>query len=234
MKVFSTALGIVFAVATPGFCSTLDFPLVGTVTGFTTYVGQTFTPPAGDARLDRLSVYVGPSPDSGFAFHLLVTGTTGGLSGNFHPTDVLFDSGRITMPFSGLFTTQRFDFEIGGLALVPGEQYAWVLDHATEYSGSYQSSSIGYANLAAFGEDPPYAGGFAFGRPPSPFPPSGTRAENFAEPWIVDRDSDLAFRADFSGMAPVPLPASVVPLASLFIGLLAMGLGSRNRRAAAA
>lgn len=214
------ALGIASAAA-----SSITVPPSGTLTGFgdsgTQYRGQTFT--ALSALAEELTVYVGPTSD-GLDFRLLVTelDTTSGV----RPTTVLFESNTLHVP---VFPIQAEPFaytvNLGGLALAPGEQYAWILDSFVVSDGLHSTSSTGIDLLAA------YADGQEIFLDLGPFP-SGTRAEHFAMDWGTGPGNDLAFLLTFEPSA-ISLPGSFPLLATGLAVMLAFRLarsGSSNEK----
>jgi hypothetical protein len=167
----------------------IEVPFTGTLSGFGTlsgefYRGQTFIGPGGLAT--ELTVYVGPSPDvfRNVDFRILLTEVK--TSNGFHPTNVLFESEKLTV--TSFRETQVFTVNLGSIPLESGETYAWILDAFADWEGDLWSSNVGIDLSAGF------ADGLAVRLVTGPFPPPGDREDHFALSWFVDVFHDFAFR----------------------------------------
>lgn len=209
---------------------------------FATYFGQTFVALPGLA--DNLTFNIGNSggPD-GIDFKVLIT-RTAPASGLRQPTDVIYESGTYTFGASaGIFGTNVGDtgradvtISLGGLDLVDGETYAWVLDTVDTADGTEGYGFISYRH------------------PLQPdFPGNSTvmvfdlDTNTSNQPWINVSYIDLAYRLSFAdGGIPDPvlpvirsLPSSVPEPSTLDLfaaGLLALAgiQAMRPRRRVAA
>lgn len=185
-------------------------------------VGQSFTVPLGETRLDAFTFWLRDNATSGETpYHAYVF--------DWNPTTRRTGSGYLfrsaAQNYTGAATPTPVSFLTGGLDLVGGASYIAVLS-TVEFPGA----PIGYRPGAVVSTEWPndgYPGGMAYVR----FGPSGlatltSGAWSFAGGNV---DDDLAFRADFSAApaAVVPEPASVVLAAT---GALAVALTARRRR----
>lgn len=186
----------------------IPIPPAASLSGFGSvevYRGQTFRVPSGPAILaNRLTVFVGPTTDSGANFRVLITEVD--MTHGFHPTNVIFESETLTVP---IFPLRRapdaFTIDLGGLVLQPGRDYAWILDHLLV--GNQATHVDMGTGLGA------YADGFGFEFLNGPFFPAGTRADHFASNnWFSSPFYDhFAFQLELS----VPFVA-FAPKVSLF------------------
>jgi hypothetical protein len=163
-------------------------------------VGQAFLAPA-DPVMRSASLWVGAG-DGTTAFRAVLQRWSG------NPDDGSFHVGTVSGP--ALHTSDlrvvtgwgptRFDFDLGGIALTPGQSYALFLRAESGTLNGYQS--IPWANA--------YIGGNAvFGGGPTP-------------------DEEAAYDTGFIGtFSPVPEPAG---LALVGTGAVAVGIGARRRR----
>jgi hypothetical protein len=169
---------------------TISVPLIGTYSGFgssSVYRGQTFTTPPERSLANKLSVFVGPSPDGG-EFRVLLTGTEF-VDGVFHPTTVLFESETLYVPPSTGPLPDTFEIELPNIPLEANQQYAWILDHFVVATGDVVGMDTGLGAQ-------PYDGGFGFAFVNGPFLPPGTREDHFAIGMMIYDDGyilDFAF-----------------------------------------
>jgi hypothetical protein len=205
---------------------------VAAVANNTSYVAQGFVAPAASA-LDTVEFVLqqqSPSLDNAAdnVFHLLITTAVGGTElGSptlIRPGAVLFESGDLTMPLTG--GTQSFPVNIGGLPLVDGATYAFVLDAFVTANNLPGKSAVG---AVAHDTDPldttSYNGGHLFSLNLTDAQLSQTRAQHFTADWNDTVDHDIAFRAVFSA---VPEPGTGV-LVGLGVSVFAVR-ASRTRR----
>jgi hypothetical protein len=102
------------------------------------YYAQSFKALAN--RLDEISVLLASDlgPDA-FDFNLLVTETAPRSSGGYYPTNVLFESPRLTLPFDpsvpyDRLAFTRFDIPVGQF-LQPGNTYMFIVDAFAGFDG---------------------------------------------------------------------------------------------------
>ena len=153
-------------------------------------------------------------------FRVLITETNGGTGAGIHPTNVLFESATLTVPFDPTFPINRleftqFDINAGGLALSPGTTYTIVLDAFVAYDGIEGSAGSAQNRNYADGHFFHYGGSVAV----------GDRTTHFLDVanWVDGRvDDDLAFRLVFS----IPAPTT---LALFGLGLIGLGFARRRR-----
>ena len=190
-------LCLLLGVADPVEADVIDVPLGGSFSGFSasTYRGQTFVALPGKA--EELTFYVGPSPDAGGVnFHVLLTeiDTSGGFV--FFPTTVLFESATLNTGVGAPTPSPTpFTVELGGIPLVAGQTYAWILDAYVELaSNGNNSADTGLASIF----DDIYPDGVMISRSLGPFP-TGTRDDHFASGLGASHPRfDLAFTLTFS------------------------------------
>lgn len=218
-----TSFFIVFSQAAAN-SSTIEVPLEGTFSGFGStevYRGQTFFAPAEPVSAEQLTVYVGPTPDFGADFRVLLTEVE--RSGGFSPGTVLFESETLNVsPLPPRAAPDAFKVGLGGIDLMPGREYAWILDHFVVANG-FVSMSTGVSF-------DPSAPGESFGFKNGPFLPPGSREDHF-EPgpsWFIRTDKDLSYELKYSETAVIPLPPTMPMLAGAF--LIIGGLGTVRRR----
>jgi hypothetical protein len=183
-------------------------------------VGQSFTAPVGQTRLDgftfwlRDNAIVGETPYYAYIFDWdPATRRTGG--------SYLFRSAA--QNFTGAPTPTPVSFLTGGLDLVGGENYIAVLSTV-----EFPNAPIGFrpgAVMSTFWPNDGYPGGMTYVRNG----PSGL-ATLTSGAWAFaggNTDDDLAFRADFSAA-----PAAVVPEpgSATLVGLGAVGVAFVARR----
>ena len=154
----------------------------GSLTGLRSngYFGQTFKLYE-DATAERLTVYFRSGVIN---FRVLLVEVM--TEPEFHPTNVLFESGTISV--AQLDTPVTVDF--GGVSLNAGQTYAWILDGYVEYDGTDQSSMIYVVDYLG---DYSYPDGFIFS---STFT-AGTREEHFADFWYTDERYDMSFILEY-------------------------------------
>lgn len=204
--------------------STIEVPLEGTLSGFGStevYRGQTFFAPAEPVSAEQLTVYVGPTSDFGADFRVLLTEVD--RSGGFSPGTVLFESETLNVsPLPPRVSPDAFEVILGGINLLPGREYAWILDHFVVANG-FVSMDTGISF-------DPTTPGEAFGFVNGPFLPPGSREDHF-EPstsWFTRTSLDFSYKLEYSETAVIPLP----PTMPLFAGALLLigSLGAVRRR----
>ena len=195
------------------------------VSNNTSYVAQSFVAPAGSAldsvsfQLQSQAAALDNAADN--VFRLLITETVGGTEllnpTLIRPSTVLFESADLTMPLAG--GTQLFVVNIGGLPLVGGSTYAFVLDAFVTADGLPGKSAVGaVAHDTNPLDNTSYNGGHFFSLNLTDAQLAQTRAQHFSAPWNDTPDHDIAFRAEFTA---VPEPGSLALLASGLAALLA-------------
>jgi len=150
-----------------------------------------------------LASAAGPGPTP---FHFLITETAGGTGESLQPTNVIFESAELSVPFDPSSPFNRREFttftvDVGNLLVHVGSTYAFILDGFVTLDGV--SSEAG----AALNTDYPNGHFFYYARSPI----GGTRASHFANTaaWNDYLDEDLAFRLTF---VDVPEPSSIALL----------------------
>jgi hypothetical protein len=184
------------------------------------YRGETFRLPSGSAyRANSLTFFVSPTTVMDTSFRVLVTDTM--RSSQFHPAQVLFESGTLSLPLFPLFRgADTFVVNLEGLVLQPDHEYAWLLDYFV--SGN---TAPGIGMDTGMGR---YADGSAFVFPNGGFLPGGTRQDHFASNgWLLMQNDDMAFQLDFT---PAAVPESG-PATLLLFGLVIIGLPVLRRGA---
>lgn len=153
------------------------------------YRGQTFRlPPGLTVTANSLTVFVGPTNDSGANFRVLITEVD--MTNGFHPTNVLFESETLNVPSSISRSPETFVIDLGGLVLESDRDYAWILDHFVVGTGAFVSMGTGLGD---------YPDGMTFRFVNGPFFPSGTREDHFASNnWFVEGDRGFAFQLEFT------------------------------------
>jgi hypothetical protein len=153
-------------------------------------------------------------------FHLLITGVQSNTptiaienQSPIRPSTVLFESGNMTVGADAGWTT--FSVNLGGLSLVPGQTYAWVLDAFVTSNGM---APAGASVAAVGGETDVYPDGqfFYFNVANN----GNDRSEQFASSdWQNLSPSDhrdLAFQMTF-----IPEPSSLALATFGIVGLAA-------------
>ena len=208
----AVALAALTLTVPPAVASVINVPSSGfNVSGFggnDLYRGQTFTALPGLADSLMFTIWSG---SESISFRALLTNWEG-----THPGTVLFESDVLYAPFNW-FAPVDFQVNLGGIALVPGATYAWILDAFSTYVG-HPDASTPYGI--------PYGGGVYISLPLGGMP-SGTREEHFQMNWFLPPCSDLAFRLEFAENAqPVPCPPNLLVT---FWGLAALTLARARR-----
>lgn len=171
---------------------------------FATYFGQSFVALPGLAQ--NLTFNIGNSTvTDGIDFRVLIARTTSVL-GLSQPTDVIFESGLYTLGANAgdfgasVGGTGRADvtIDLGGIDLVDGVTYAWVLDTVTTVDGLEGYGFVSYRH------------------PDQPdFPGNSTvlvydlEANRPLNTWGNVSDIDLAYRMEFAD-GGIPTPEHVV------------------------
>ena len=139
------------------------------------YVGQTFV--AEGKALEDLTFFIEDIGATPLAYRVLVTTVAEDGTG-FHPGAVLFESGTLTAP--GMGGDTRVVVDVGGVALVPGATYAFILDTATDTDGLSSTGRFAQSYDGHHGSGENYADGFQVALTTS----SGfTRASDFGQDW---------------------------------------------------
>ena len=180
----------------------ITVPFTGILTGFgsgAVYRGQTFTSLAAPSTANKLTVYVGPTADSGANFRVLLTEVD--TTTSFHPTKVLFESKTLNIPVLPVRRNPDiFIVDLGSIRLEASREYAFILDHLVV------ANDADFVSMGT-GTGPTYNGGFSFQFVNGPFLPTGTRQEHFAlDSWFVDTSRDFAFTLNISPEPPPPPP----------------------------
>lgn len=198
--------------ASPGIClavaiGTDPIPPEFTTTGFGSsevYRAQTFRLPSGSeaAFAKNLTVFVGPTTDSGANFHVLLTEVD--MTSGFHPTNVIFESETLNVPVLPLRRDpDEFVVDLGRLLLQADRDYAWILDYfVVRDEGALVSMNTGLGS---------YPDGMAYSFPNGAFFPAGTREDHFSgNNWFEQEDHDFAFRLEFTSVS-APSVSSTSP-----------------------
>ncbi len=152
----------------------------GTLTGLNShsYMGQTFILQEA-ATAEKLTVYL---TTSGIDFRmLLVEIDTIPVP---HPTNVIYESSTISLSNAYELTPVTVNF--GGIGLIAGQTYAWILDGYVEYDGIYEFAQIAVNSSDSY-TDGSLISSFASSSHTS------TREENFAGFWYPDMQFDMSF-----------------------------------------
>jgi PKD repeat protein len=166
-----------------------NYPPTSTLTTFgepnAAYFGQSFVAPAGFVEDLTFQVSHTAGTDA-VEFHVLLCTTNGGTGNTIWPDSVLFESTTLSVPPGSGLT--EFTVNLGGIDLVDGATYAWVLDAFVTQDGFEGKGGVG----ARSG----YADGHAFFLQPS----GGTRSSHFSSglDWNDFENDDLAFELTFS------------------------------------
>lgn len=185
-------------------------------------VGQTFTTPSGASTLNALTVFLGYAPmyfpdDQDLRFNAYLFGWNGTTL-----TDLLWKSpvqnGSADLPLE----TRTFD--VGGIPLAAGGQYAFVLStlEADPFNPAeaFVTAFPAYQSVGFLDSDV-YAGGFLLQSVASDW------AELLSTPWLVEPGADLAFEMRFAAHV-VPEPSTVFLLGPFVVIVLALAIRRRT------
>ena len=192
------ALCLLLRAADPTEAAVIDVPLGGSTSGFNviaTYRGQTFVALPGLA--EELTFYLSRSVDAGGVnFRVLLTevDTSGG---GIILTTVLFESATLNTGTGSSSPLNPFTVELGGIPMVAGQTYAWILDAFVELESNpgFRGADNGLHSIF-----PPdfYPDGIFIEKNLGPFP-VGTRDEHFASGFGgLFPFTDMAFKLTFS------------------------------------
>jgi len=170
------------------------------------YRAQTFRLPSGSeaAFAKDLTVFVGPTSDSGANFHVLLTEVD--MTSGFHPTNVIFESETLNVPVLPLRRSpDEFVVNLGRRLLQPDRDYAWILDYFVVRD---EGTSVSIDMNTGLGS---YPDGMAYCFPNGPFFPAGTREDHFSgNNWLEQEDYGFAFQLEFTSVS-APLVSSISP-----------------------
>ncbi len=206
-------LFIVLALMTsPGICLAVAIgtdliPPEVTSSGFGSsevYRTQTFRLPSGSEAVfaKNLTVFVGPTTDSGANFHVLLTEVD--MTSGFHPTNVIFESETLNVPILPLRPSlDEFVVDLGRLVLQPDRDYAWILDYfVAGDEGAHVDMNTGLGS---------YPDGMAYCFPNGAYFPAGAREDHFSSnSWFAEEGYDFAFQLEFTSVS-APLVSSTSP-----------------------
>lgn len=149
-----------------------------------TYVGQAFEAQPGFAQ--ELTIQLGWRP---IYARLLVVDPD-------NPTEILFESVAFQTPTEQVPLVSDYTFALGGLDLVAGEDYAFILDAYVERDRNvtYDEASVGIAASGAY----PDGTMFTIDLGPTP---AGTREDHLSSGFVPDSSFDLSFFLGFSANA---------------------------------
>ncbi len=200
---------------------------------FASYYGQTFLAPSGLAETLKIRINVSDLlGNDGIDFRLLITETTR-TGNNFLPTNVIFESELFTIGneigIFGLQTGPDPTLPIGGIDLIDGQTYAWILDSV--------SAADGFQGFGYVGSRHPQQADFHGGALLANF---DLEKGALDQPWLYVSQLDFAYQMDFSpgGVASPDLnvtrtlPSASVPepstLALMILGLVSVRLPERK------
>ncbi len=198
---------LLLGAADPAEADVIDVPNINfsSLSGFNSsnYRGQTFVALPG--LVEELTFYVSPSVDpGGVNFRVLLTEVTTADGINqctscVFPTTVLFESTTLNTGVGIRPPLNPFTIDLGGIPLVAGQTYAWILDAYVELAsneispGRFTRANTGLASLF----DDIYADGIMIEKNLGTFP-SGTRSDHFASGFdSLFLNFDLAFTMTF-------------------------------------
>lgn len=172
--------------------------------GYDATYGQIFVVPETDNYLDTWTFYLmDASLDStDFAFYLMDwDSSTRRATGS-----ILYQSAMLTTSDNGgLGGYEAFSFNLGGLALESGNDYAAFISVSEYFDGTIGAAALGIAS-----PDDAYSGGDFIWLDNDGNATSWTSSE-----WAVSTNNDTAFTASFSS---IPEPSSLVLLLGATIG----------------
>jgi hypothetical protein len=183
------------------------------------YYQQTFVALPGKAS--ELTIFLS-SNEATTRFRVLITEVVAGIASNigpngellspvrstFVPSNVLFESATITVPFDGSYPLTRDEFTaytipLGGLPLKAGSTYAFVLDAASEFTGGRGTAGV------AITKGDSYPGGtFSFYDGYLLSGATGDRTAHFQNGYgwgEYNHDNDIAFRLRFAANTASPI-----------------------------
>jgi hypothetical protein len=153
------------------------------------YVAQTFR--AAGTQLNSVAFFMDGQSGATLTYRVLVT-TVAFDGDEFHPGEVLFESGILLEPVAG--GMHKVTIDTGKLTLNPNQTYAFVIDAYADRDGQPSQVIVPYSRVDSVGTD--YDGGFQSGLGPES---SGARADHFADDaWFEAVNRDLAFVLTFS------------------------------------
>lgn len=126
------------------------------------YFGQTFRA-EGHFLREVTFLLASASGPGDTHFRLLITEVSPISSGGVHPTNVLFESSELSVPFDSTYPINSLDFtefivDVGSIPLDVGETYAFMLDAFVAYDGVDGSAGSGRNDDYAEGHFFSYAG----------------------------------------------------------------------------
>jgi len=167
----------------------LRVPLGGwTLSGLdsNSYIGQTFKMQQA-VTAEKLTVYIA-NATTGIDFQMLLV-EVDTTSGTPHPTNVLYESDRISV--ASTYGTVPVTVNFAGINLNAGQTYAWLLDgYVYGSADTLQSAHI------AVGWPDPYTDGSII-HSGSFVLHTTTREDNFADFWYEDTASDMSFILEY-------------------------------------